>query len=183
VNETDKFALLRDLAHLLRKYGLNAFSDLAGFLRDSESVTELTMILETTEAAGRKSGVPKSGVAALRGETTKENLLHLLSQVKKTEPEKAQILSGFYEALAVKRALPSLRELRSFARDNGLKPLSATSRDKAISPLVRDLSTRSIEDIRSMLKRIRLSDGALGDRSLEAWTGVILNKERSRGGS
>lgn len=182
MTQTDKFALLRDLAHLVRKYGPTVFSDLAGFLRNPETVAELVTILEAAETAGRKSRVTASRAAPIRGKGARGNLQHLLSDLEKDEPEKAQVLSGLYESLAAKRALLTLRELRSFARDYGLKAVSATSRDKAISPLLRDLAARPIEDIRSILGHISTVDTA-GDRTLEAWTDVILSKQRSRGGS
>ncbi|MGH9890856.1 MAG: hypothetical protein ACREA0_02490 [bacterium] len=177
----DKFALLRDLANLVRKYGPTVFSDLAGFLRDPDAVAELLTILEAAEVAGRKARVPKSRVAPTGARGSKGSLQNLLSELEKDQPEKAQVLSGFYGALAAKRALPTLRELRSFALDNGLKGASATSRDEAMGPLLRDLITRSREDIRSMLGRIRLED-TTGDRTLEGWTGVILDKDRTRRG-
>lgn len=181
MTSTDKFALLRDLAYLVKKYGPTVFSDLAGFLRDPEAMTELVTILEAAEAAGRmvRATKPRVGPSGVRG--GKGNLQNLLSELKKDQPDKAQVLSGFYGALAAKRALPTLRELRSFALDNGLKGASATSRDKAIGPLLQDLVARPLEDIRSMLGRIRLED-TTGDRTLEGWTDVILDKDRTRRG-
>ncbi len=181
MTSADKFALLRDLAHLMKKYGPAVFSDLAGFLRDSGAVAELVMILEAAEIAGRKARVAESRVAPGGAKGGKGSVQNLLSELEKDQPEKAKVLSGFHGALAAKRALPTLRELRSFAIDNGLKGVSAMSRDKAISPLLRDLAARSLEDIRSMLGRIRMEDTA-GDRTLEGWTDVILDKDRARRG-
>lgn len=151
----DKFALLRDLAHLVRKYGPTVFSDMAGFLRDPEAVAELVTILEAAEAAGRKARVTKSRVARAGAKGGKGSVQNLLSELEKDRPEKAQVLSGFHDALAAKRALPTLRGLRSFARDNGLKAVSATSREKAVGQILRDLATRPLEEIRLMLGRVR----------------------------
>jgi hypothetical protein len=176
VTQTDKYALLRDLAQLVRKHGPAVFSELAAFLRNPEAVAELITVLEAAETAGRRARVTESGNAIGGG------LPHLFSEIKKGDPAKAQILSGFCGALAAKRALPTLRELRTFAHDNGLRTVNATSRDKAIAPLIRDLAARSLEEIHSLLGRVSMA-GTTGDRSLEGWTDVILNKQRSRGGS
>lgn len=181
MTSTDKFVLLRDLAHLVRKYGSTVFSDLASFLRDPQAVAELVTILEAAEAAARKARVTESRVARAGAKGGKGSVQNLLSELEKDQPEKAQVISDFHMALAAKRALPTLRELQSFARDNGLKGESATSRDKAIGPLLRDLAARPLEDIRSMLGRIRMEDTA-GDRTLEGWADVILDKDRTRRG-
>lgn len=174
----DKFALLRDLAHLVRKYGPTVFSDLAGFLRDPEAVAELITILEAAEAAGRNARVTKARAAPGGMRRGKGSVQSLLSELQKDHPEKAQVLSGFHGALAAKRALPTLRELRSFALDNGLNGVSATSREKAIGQILRDLAARHLEDVRLMLGRVRMED-ATGDRTLEGWTDIILDKERT----
>ena len=179
---TDKFALLRDLANLVRRYGPAVFSDLASFLRDHEAVEELVAILEAAETAGRKARITEPRVAPGGAKGGKGSVQNLLSELEKDQPEKAKALSDFHRTLLAKRALLTLRELRSFAIDNGLKEVSAPSRDKAISALLRDLAARSLEDIRSMLGRIRMEDAAAGDRTLEGWTDVILDRDRTRRG-
>lgn len=180
MSEASKFALLRDLAVLTRRYGLDAFSELASYLKNREGILELAAILEAAEEAGRKSRVPRTGVTAPSSRSSKSSLLSMLSKLEREDPEKAEVLSRFYEALATKRALPTLGALRDFAHDNGLRFISAKSRDKAISPLLRDLAGRPINHIRSMLGRVAITDATVGDRSLEGWADVILNKGKLR---
>lgn len=175
----DKFALLRDLSHLVKKYGPTVFSDLVSFLRDPEAVAELVTILEAGETAARKTRITKSRVAPGGAKGGKESVQNLLLKLEKEQPEKAQVISGFHQALTAKRSLPTMRGLRSFALDNGLKGASGTSREKAIGPLLRDLAARPLDDIRSILESIRMEDTA-GDRTLERWTDVILEKDRTR---
>jgi hypothetical protein len=182
VTQADKFALLRDLAHLVRKYGPSVFADLAGFIKDPETVAELVTILESAETAGRKAHITEARPRAIRDKSPRARLHHLILELEKDEPEKARILSGLYEALVAKRALPTLRELHSFALDNGLEAISARSRDKAIGPFLRHLAARSTEDLRSIIGRISMMD-TTGDRTLEGWTKVILGKQRPGGGS
>jgi len=79
------------------------------------------------------------------------------------------------EAIAAKLVFPTVKELRNFASDNGLRPVNASSRDKAVTPFLRDLATRPIEEVRHVLEKIRpVATG--GDRTLEGWAGVILGK-------
>jgi len=177
--EMDKIALLLDLAHLVKKYGPTVFSDLAGVLRDPEAVAELVSILEVAEVSGRKACVTDSRRATNRVKGGKLSVPKIISEIEKNDPAKAQVLSDFHGTLAAKRALPTLRELRSFVLDNGFKEVETRSRNRAIGQLLRDMAAHPLEDIRSMLGRIRMEDTA-GDRSLEGWTNVILDKGRPR---
>ncbi|MEH2301847.1 MAG: hypothetical protein V7K88_23390 [Nostoc sp.] len=73
--------------------------------------------------------------------------------------------------------LPNLQDIRNFASDTGLSTIKATSRNKAIIPLIKDLLSLNIEQLKTKL------DGLIpvlpqDDRSLEAWANIILDKER-----
>lgn len=178
---TDKFALLKDLAGLVKKHGPEVFSDLVRFLRNPDTLAELVTILEAAEIAGRRARLGESRALRTQRGASTGAVRKLLSELETGQPEKAQILSGLYEALVAKQAFPTLGELRGFAKDNGLPAVTATSREKAITSLLRNLASRSTDDVRSMLRRVRIAASG-GDRTLEGWTDVIL-KDRSRGGS
>lgn len=174
MTDTDKFALLRDLAGLVRKHGLSAFSELAKYLRDPNSLDELVSILESVETAGQRARRPQRRSKAKR-KSSKTTIQELLTAISETEPDKAKALSTLYNAVVTKRAFPTLRELRNFATDNGLRRVSARSRDNALVPFFRDLAGRPIDDLRAILTRIRPEDGGK-DRTLEGWTNIILGK-------
>jgi len=180
VNETSSFALLADLAQLIKKHGPTAFSDLASLLRDPAKVDDLTAILEAGSFAGRNAKTRKKKPVREGRRTGPISLLHLLSETRSTDPAKAELLTRFYEDLSLKRVLPSLRDLRKFASDNGLIGAAADSREKAIGPLVRDLRGRSVEQVREIIGRAIVTEGTKDDRSLERWTDIILDKGRSR---
>ena len=176
MTQSDKFALLKDLASLLKKHGPTAFTELAEFLRNPATVTDLISILETSGAAGRRAGTTRpSWKGAAPG--TKGSVKRLLTDINDKDPEKAESLSTFYGMLLTKRVLPTMRDLRNFAEDSGLRSVTASSRDRAIPPLLRELATRSVEEVRVMLQQIRRVD-TQGDRTLEGWTDVILGKRR-----
>lgn len=179
MSEPNSFALLEDLARLLRKHGPGAFSDLAALLRNPAKVDELTAILETISSAGRKAKVHNADSARSRTKTASATLLQLLSEMEKTDPAKAALLIKFNDDLSSKRVLPSLKDLRYFASDNQLKGVSADSREKAIGPLIRELSRRTSEELSLIFGRLRTFENTGDDRSLQRWTEVILNKKRT----
>ena len=171
-----KATLLEDLASLLKKHGPAAFTELAEFLRNPDGVTDLISILEASEAAGRKAIVARpSG----RGESerTERVVKRLLIDITDDDPEKAKSLSKFYQMLSEKRVLPTLRDLRGFADESGLRQVTTSSRDRAIPPLLRNLAQRSAEEIDVILQQIRPAD-TQGDRTLEGWTDLILGKRQ-----
>ena len=176
MTQSNKFALLKDLASLLKKHGPTAFTELADFLRNPASVTDLISILEASGAAGRRAGVTRPSRKS-KSQGGKRVAKRLLANINDKDPEKAKSLATFYDMLSSKRVLPTMRDLRGFADDSGLRPVIASSRDKAIPPLLRDLATRSVEEIHVILQQIRSVDKQ-GDRTLEGWTDVILGKHR-----
>lgn len=180
MSETNSFALLEDLARLLRKHGPGTFSDLAALLRNPAKVDELLTILEASSSAGKKAKVHKADSAPSRRKAASETPLQLLSEMKRTDPEKAVLLIKFNDDLSSKRVLPSLRDLRYFASDNQLKGVSADSREKAIGPLIRELSRRTIEELSLIFGRLPTFESAGDDRSLQRWTDVILNKKQTQ---
>ncbi len=174
MTEADRFELLRDLARLIRKYGPDAFASLSDFLKTPNAIDQLATILDASATAGQKARVTKASGKPKRAQ---QGLDEILAEVEKTEPHKAQELSEFVRAFGAKRALPTLRDVRDFASDNGLRSVTATSRDKTLLPLVKDLITRPSGELSTILKRIALHEHE-GDRTLEGWAGVILDKER-----
>ncbi len=170
-----EFYLLTDLAHLLIKYGPDPFSKLARILKQQETIQELIVILEDyaalsislTSKQRRKKQTP----------SRKTGIIHFLEDLEKTEPVKAQLLYNFNQVLLSKNALPSLKELKEFAADNGLSLVRAKARDKAIYPFIKDISTRPIQEIKSIVERASIT-APMSDRSLEGWANIILNKER-----
>lgn len=170
-----EFDLLSDLARLLKKYGPEAFKELARILRDPELNKNL---IEIVEATG--SFVQSLSPKKIRNDNTQvrqTGIRQLIADLAEKEPIKAELLSRFNDALTAKIACPSLKDLRAFAMDNGLEAIKATSRDRAIYQILKNLAAFSEEEIKSIISRARI-DNKAGDRSLEGWTGVILAKER-----
>ena len=175
MTRSDKFELLRDVALLLKKHGPAAFTELADFLRDQASVDELISILGTLgavrQSVGSRRPSGKTEPQRLRGIVER-----LLAGIHANDPEKAKLLSTFHDALSAKQVLPTMRDIRGFVGARGLRPITASSRARAIPVLLQDLAKRSLEEIRVMLQEIRPAEG---DRALEGWATVILGDRRS----
>jgi hypothetical protein len=165
--------LLRDIARLLAKYGPEPFEELAAHLSGGRFLNDLLMLLETSALAGRRSTRPLG--RKRKDQRESKGLGSLLKQCEDQNPDKARALQKVYESLVSKRLLPTLRQIRDFAKDNGLPPIKATSRDKAIVPLVRGMISMPFEQIVSVLERDSHFEEK-GDRTLEGWTNVILGR-------
>lgn len=176
MSEKQEFELLKDIARLLAKYGPDTFYDLSKLLSKPEFVEQLLGILSATADVGRKtrslSNRKHGGVPARSG------VDQLLGKLAELEPEKSQLLSTFRDDLLAKNVLPSMRDVKAFVSDNGLASLSATSRAKAILPLIKDLSRHPVDEVKVIIERVQLRSQG-GDRTLEGWADIILKKPRS----
>ncbi len=163
--------LLIDLAKLVKKYGVETFEALEKSISSPETTQRLSHILMQVSTTSRK--IPK-----IKGDTKSKqdhSIPKALMSLKGVDPEKYQIISYFHNNLLSKTVLPSLRDIKEFATDNGLPEVHAKSRQKAISPLISSLiklpNDQIITKIQS-LKNYRTSD-----RSLEGWSNLILNRQ------
>lgn len=170
-NELD---LLVELVKLVRKYGPETFESLAAQISMPEFTQRLADLLSTTAKASRAARPSEGHFESRR---PRRNFRSSLLELEKSEPEKAAILIRLYDGLMAKTFLPTLRELKAFASDNGLPPPKATARDKAIVPLIKTLLPMSLEELKTRLQGLQpILDN--DDRSLEGWSNIILSRER-----
>jgi hypothetical protein len=178
MSERNELDLLGDIVKLLRKYGPEAFEDLARQLSSPEFVQRLQAVLTGAARAARDAGVERTGRPART--VGRANYRSALVALEATEPEKAQALLALYDKLMGKLLLPTMGELRSFASQLGAPLLQGTTRPRAVVELVQALEARPLSEIQTVaekLERNQYND----DRSLANWTRVIFDKElRSR---
>lgn len=168
-----EFDLLTDLSKLVKKYGPQTFDDLAQQLANPHFMETFLYLLKTTAFAYRSTRSPKKSSAQSKRSDFRASLIN----VSKAEGEKGALLTNLYDALKAKAVLPTLREMQSFALDNGLDPVTTTSRDKAIVPFVKKFLGMPIEEVRFYLSRIRPTQ-ASDDRSLEGWSNIIFGNKQ-----
>lgn len=167
--------LSMDIAKLLKKYGPEPFETLAESISSPLMTQHLTHIL--SEMAKISRTVPK--VERKTKLKQEPSIPRSLVALKNVESGKYQILLNFYTELVAKRVLPSLRDIKEFARECGLPEVRAKSRQKAISPLVGSLSKFPNEELIARIQSLKNCD--ISDRSLEGWSNIILNRQQRSG--
>lgn len=177
MSDRPEFALLIEIAKLLRKYGPETFESLAENLSTPEFSERLVSVLSTVAKTGRTVRPKESETAEER--RSLRDFRSSLVAAGKTEPEKSELLVKFYDGLTAKTILPTLRDIQAFASDMGLPPLKATARDKAVIPLTKALLPLPLEELRARLAAVKPVSNQ-DDRSLEGWSNIILDKERRK---
>lgn len=179
MNTKNHIDLLVDIAKLLRKYGPDTFEILAHNISKPEFAQDLSNILSESAKASRTTKPRMKKTKAKRsGKTFRDSLI----EMKNYQPEKGEILIHLYNGLIEKTFLPTLRDLNAYLSDNGLLPLKAKSREKAIIPFVKvflPMHLNEVKDYLQNLKPITAND----DSSLERWSKVIFKKETNKGES
>jgi len=164
--------LLVDIAKLLKKYGPEPFELLAASISSPEMTQHLSVVL--TQVAKIARSIPKTKRESRLKE--KPSVPRALTALKNVNLEKYQLLMNFYTGLNAKSVLPTLRDLQEFAIDCGLPEVRAKSRQKAISPFIGSLIKLPNEQLIEKIQLLKKYD--MGDRSLEGWSNIILNRQR-----
>ena len=175
MSDNSEFELLRDIAKLLKKYGPDTFERLSEKLSSPDFSERLAALLVTTAKTGRTAQITEPH--KVERQQTQRDFRSSLIALEQTDPNRATLLIKFYDGLTGKTYLPTLRDIQAFVSDLGLPPLKATSRDKAIVPLIKVLLPLGLEDLQSRLSAVKPVP-TNDDRSLEGWSNIILDKER-----
>jgi hypothetical protein len=165
--------LLIDIAKLLRKYGPESFVSLAKTISSPEMVQYVTTIL--TQVVSITRTIPKTKRDFRPKEIISEPAS--LTALKITEPEKYQLLKNFYNDLIGKRVLLTTKDIKEFGVECGFPEIHTKSRKQAISLLIDLLIKLPVEIIMAKIQLVNKYDS--GERSLEGWSNIILNRERN----
>jgi hypothetical protein len=174
MNTTTEFALLTDIAKLLRKHGPEAFEELARRLSSPEFAGQLVTILSEGARVARQS-TAGGGKSRLGKRTSPSDLRMALVELAKTDPERSRLLLLLFDNLSAKIFLPKMQDLRAFALHAGLPPLKANARPKALVEVVEALVGLPFVELERLVARLEPVT-ASDDRSLESWTRIIFDK-------
>lgn len=172
MNDRREIELLIEITKLLKKYGTETFSRLADMLSTPQLNDQIIVTLTKTIDISRTLKAEK-----VETKRTPRDFRSHLVELGSSEPEKFDLLLQFYDNLIGKSILPSLREIKSFVFDTGLPPIKATTRNKAIVPLLKSLSGLSLDELKAKISMVR-TVSPQNDRSLEGWSNIILDKGR-----
>ena len=164
-------AVVADLGKLVARHGRESVVRMAQMIRDPKQAEEIADVLEETA----KQANPPHSTRRKAKDNTKLGLA-LLKQIRLEDPRKHSILAELRSQLLSGRALPSMRELRSFAHLHDLEIGRASSRNTAIVPLLKALAHLPIEELhrlRDELVHFERSEG-----SLSTWWDVIVRSDR-----
>ena len=175
MSEQREYDLLIDIAKQIKKYGPETFENLASQISNPESTQQLADILQQAAKTARNSGINKGQSKALSRRDFRASLIEL----EKSDPERGEILIQFYDGLIARTFLPTLMEIRNFVSDNGLPPIKAKSRDKAIIPFTKVFLNMPLKEVKSHLQKLGPSSHQ-NDRSLEGWSNIIFGKEEKQ---
>lgn len=164
--------LLVDLAKLLKKYGPEPFELLAKSISSPEKTQHLLALL--TQLAKISRTIPKTKREAQPKQ--RPSIPRSLIALEKVEVQKYQLLMSFYTDLIAKKILLSLRDIKEFAIDCGLPEVRTKSRQEAISPLIGSLIKFPNEQLIAKIQTLKKYN--TGDRSLEGWSNIILNRQQ-----
>lgn len=154
-----EYALMSDLAKLLRKHGSEAFESLARLLSSPEFIEKFSAILISTATIGRAS-------VSSRRPPARE-----LSRLKEVEPERYGLIKSFMVEFETRRILPSLKDVNRFVAENNLPAVKAESRSRSLSQLVHSLLGLSSEELGKILAG--LAKQGRSDSSLSEWSEII----------
>lgn len=170
MNNNKEFDLLSDIVKLIKKYGPETFETLGKQISNPKFTKVLVDLLSMTTKTYRATPKAKS-----RSRSKPQKGDFLLS-LEKADPKKAALLIELYDSLKNRSILPTLREMKDFAIDNGLPPVKSKSREKALIPFVRTFLKMPVEEVRGYLRRIQPTRSS-GDRTLEGWSKIIFGKD------
>lgn len=166
--------LLVDISKLLKKHGSEPFETLAKYISSDEISQRLAELLKGAARIERAVTPDKSGEKAKKRKTSLHDELDALQS---SDPRKHELIMKFYNDIQSNAILPTLRELKGFARDLGLPEVRSTSRNKSITPLMMSLLQLPTDDLSKKLGTLRHHEKR--DRTLEGWSNLILEKEQS----
>jgi len=167
VSQAQNAELLVDIARLLKKHGPDAFESLAHQMKGGQLQETLVSVLDSSAQSGRRLGVKAASKRIAKKRPAKAPFLVKLQQ---DDPQKAAIINEIHRRLVAKTILPSLRDIQLFAESNGLRPVTAKSRNQAVSSLLRDMASEPMERLDKLNSKIKENE----NRSLGGWAEVIL---------
>ncbi len=169
INDEKNFNLLLELIKLYKKYGTESFSELSRLLNDKNFINTFNKVLDKSSIVAKEKGIN-----AEDKKPKKINFKDELLLMSQTDKQKSEILLNIYNKLQSKTVFNTNKHLIHFASEIGLN-LTASARNQNIRAIMKTLMQFSIDkllEIEIQFENLRND----GDRSLDSWSNIILNK-------
>jgi len=164
--------LVSDLARLATRYKPKDWDELAALLDDEARREQLrTLLLELGEVSRvrRKPAQRRRPKAPSRAAELRQSL----AGVRREDAPHADLLDGIWLKLRERELLPSIAAVRAFADAMGLKGMTATRRDQAVTELMLRLIDLPGDALEHRMRQTVVEDRKLGEE-YEQWVRLIL---------
>ena len=168
----DDVKVLSELNRIVARYGPDPLLRLAGVIRDPQRADELATVLESV---ARQAPKAKPSLNARKANGIG---MTVLNDLRESDPQKYEVVVDFRERLISGALLPSMSDIRQFARAHNLSIGKASSRKAAIPPLLRSVSELETSSIVALLAST--PEPGNSDRSLERWRELIVKPRDQR---
>ena len=180
----EELQLLADITQLA-KYGPESFEALTVSLSNGEvTKTIITVLREISSSLKATQSIvePRSSIVTepqTQAPKASKTVRSDIEAIKEKDSERGTLLLRLFDGLQNKIFLPELRDIRIFAEDNGLTPITAKTRKMAINPFVKAFFTMPINKIESFLKLLEDKANIKSDldSDLEKWDAIIRPKK------
>lgn len=177
MNKRKEIQLLEDITKLLNKHGLESFESLALLLSDKDFTQTLVNILQQVSNTSKSL---KKKTKKTSGTKQDKTLRSSIAELKESDSERGMLLLNLYDKLYANELLPRLSQIRAFAQDNNLEPITARSRKNAISQFIRAIWRMPVKDLNSLVMLVEEKGKPENDRTLDAWSSVILDDKTNK---
>lgn len=151
--DTNDASFINDLAKLIRKHGTAPLARLTAILQNPEQVHQLNEVLSAALKLERQTRPQRRSRVSLIGET-------ILRELRTSDIDMHNVILLFRDEFITGLILPTMQDVRDFARMNDLSIGRATSRNTSLVPLIRSLSELSVEDVRYLHRELNRSDAS-----------------------
>jgi hypothetical protein len=156
---------LRDFANLLLRYGPEPFLEIARILSDSEKIKVLTQDLiklaNTSKEIQENTNTSVTKPTRKRSET--DRISSLISEISKSDTNKADLLSEFFEGLKSRHLLKSKNDILEFCSVLQIEVSPNSERNKMIFPIIRHIANLPFQEATSALDRVQIMSRGIGE--------------------
>ena len=164
--------LLLDIQKLIKKYGVSTFSSLVKNLKNEEFVSSIELLAESTSLLKQSKTNNKKPV------DYNEKINSILSEIKKEDVDKYNLLIEVINHIDKKDFFMSLKDFSDYLYKTSIykSKLKTWVHGKYI--LISHFSKQRTSDITFGIKHIVENQQDTSERSLDAWSSMILSEEK-----
>lgn len=171
--------LLTDLVRLATKYQPRDWEQLSVWLDDETLRPRLRALILELAAVSRSPR--RSAPRRPRQPGPSSRVRDALTQIRRSDPERADLLDDIWLKLRERELLPTIAAVRTFADAVGSKRITSNRRDQAVTELMEQLIELPGDALEQRMRQTVVEDRRLGEE-YEQWVRLILGRRREDNG-